>query len=98
MGGPPRGKNTGGLPGRAAALASATYFVLQEIPFHLELPDMLVELGNQDLVSLLLSFQVSAKDASSSLRYCPLPGTHLAEVNLEPVGNLRCSLLTFQGF
>ena len=58
---------------------------------------MLVELGNQDLVSLLLSFRISAKDASSSLRQCPLPGTHLAGVNLKPAGDFCRRFFSLQG-
>jgi hypothetical protein len=59
---------------------------------------MLVELDNESLIGLLLSVPVSAKESSSSLHEYSLPSTHLAGVDLEPAGNLRRSLFTFQGF
>ena len=44
----------------------------QEIPFHLELPNPLVELGNEGLVLLLLTV-LTNKDARSTLKQSPLP-------------------------
>jgi hypothetical protein len=58
---------------------------------------VLVELGHEGLVRFFLPLPVSGAESSSSLHQGSLPGAYLAEVDLELVGNLRCSLLTFQG-
>ena len=50
----------------------------QEIPLHLELPNLLVELGNEGLVLLFLLTALTTKDARSTLQQSPLPCANLA--------------------
>ena len=69
----------------------------QEIPFHLELPNPLVELGNEGLVLLLLTV-LTTKDARSTLQQSPLPCADLARMKLVATGYLCRGLFFSQRF
>jgi hypothetical protein len=74
---------------------SATYLVPHANPVYFKLADMLIELGGKGLVDLFLLGRISAKDPSSSLYKCSLPGAYLAGVDLEPAGDFRRGLFAF---
>ena len=58
------------------------------IPFHLELPNLLVELGSEDLLVLLLASSTISKDVRRPLSQGLLPGMDLARVDFKPAGQL----------
>ena len=70
----------------------------QEIPLHLELPNLLVELGNEGLVLLFLLTALTTKDARSTLQQSPLPCANLARMKLVATGYLCRGLFFSQRF
>src|SRR3990172_1767301 len=59
-----------------------------KIPFHLQLPDLLVELGGEGLLVLLLTPAAVLKELGCTLHQDLLPGMDLAGVDFKPAGQL----------
>ena len=62
-----------------------------KIPFHVELPNLLVELGSEDLLVLLLASSTIFKEVRRPLSQGLLPGMDLARVDFKPAGQLWCA-------
>ena len=61
---------------------------MTKIPFHLELPNLLVELGSEDLLVLLLASSTIFEEVRRPLSQGLLPGMDLARVDFKPAGQL----------
>ena len=58
---------------------------------------LLVQLSSEALIAFLLAM-VTTEDAGGIFgQYLP-PGTNLARVNLEPIGQFGCCILAFERF
>jgi len=93
-----RATDAGGRPWRAAALRLATQAALQKIPLHLELADLLVELGDEAGVIFLFVVVVTAKDAGCTFRQRLFPSPYLAGMDLKPASQFSRCLFTFERF
>ena len=69
-------------------LASWTGSLRQEIPLQFQLPDLLVEPGDQRRITLGYVFLTVAKNSGRSLQKGLLPGLYLTRVNLILGGQL----------
>jgi len=63
-----RATDADGQPPHAAALRSATETALQEIPLHLELSNLLVQLGNKGIIAFLLLVPFTLEDTGGTFR------------------------------
>ena len=68
----------------------------KKIPFHLELPNLLVELGSEDLLVLLLASSTIFKEVRRPLSQGLLPGMDLARVDFKPAGQLCNGVLPLE--
>ena len=92
--------DAGGRPSRAAAPGSWTGPFRQEIPFHFQLADLLVEPGDEDRIGFLALFVVAAEDAGRSCQQGFLPRLDLARMDFVPgcqLGYSLSPLYRFQG-
>ena len=83
-------------PSPAAAPGSWSGPFLQEIPFHLQLSDLLVKPGHESFIGLLASLVVAAEDAGRSPKQGLLPGMDLARVDFKPAGQLCNGVLPLE--
>ena len=86
---------TPGPPSSAAATGSWTGPLGQEIPFHLELADLLVQAGDQRGIAPGLLVLTVAENAGGAIGEGLLPSLSLAGVDLVPASQLGHRFLAF---